>query len=53
VVRIATYPPRRTAGAGWRSAIVHASNERYTRPRAEVDAEIARFLAHQRKPRKK
>ena len=42
---IATYPPFRRAGdAEWRSRIVRSSNERYTRPRAQVDAEIARFL---------
>jgi hypothetical protein len=53
VVKIATYAPRRTPGAEWRSAIVRASNERYTRPRTEVDAEIARFLNHTQKPKKK
>jgi hypothetical protein len=42
---IATYPPfGRTRDTEWRSKIVRASNERYTRPRDHVDAEIARFL---------
>lgn len=49
---IATYPPFRTPGAEWRSTIVRASNERYTRPRSEVDAEIARFLGHTQNPEK-
>jgi hypothetical protein len=43
--RVATYPPfTRTRNAEWRRKIERASNERYTRPRAAVEAEIARFL---------
>jgi hypothetical protein len=42
---VATYPPfSKTYNAEWRSRIERASNERYTRPRAPVEAEIARFL---------
>jgi hypothetical protein len=43
--KVATYPPfRKTHNAEWRSRIERASNERYTSPRAEVEAMIARFL---------
>lgn len=43
--RMATYPPSaKERGAGWRENIVRASNERFTRSRAAVDAAIARFM---------
>ena len=43
--QVATYPPlTKDRDAEWRSRIERTSNERYTRPRAEVDARIARFL---------
>src|SRR5262249_42801221 len=43
--RIATYPPSpKGSGAGWRENIVRASNERFTKSRADVEAEITRFL---------
>jgi len=44
-VRVATYPPfGKTQNAEWRSRVERTSNERYTRPRSVVEAEIARFL---------
>jgi hypothetical protein len=43
--RIATYPPyRKTQNAEWRSRIENTSNERYTKPRAAVEAKLAAFL---------
>jgi hypothetical protein len=43
--RIATYPPfLKNTDAEWRSKIERTSNERYTTPRAAVEAAIARFL---------
>jgi hypothetical protein len=43
--QIATYPPfLREPGTEWRSRIERTSNERYTKPRDQVDAEIADFL---------
>lgn len=44
VERVAIYPPCRTPNAEWRSKIECASNERYTRPREDVDREISQFL---------
>jgi len=41
---VAVYPPCKTPNAEWRSKTVRTSNERYTRPRAEVDQAIRRFL---------
>lgn len=42
---MATYPPSaKGCGAGWRENIVRTSNERYTKPRAAVDAAIERFM---------
>ena len=50
--RIATYPPfQRNRDAEWRSKIERTSNERYTRSRVTVDAEIARFLLGQQNER--
>ena len=44
-IKVATYPPLpKTPGAEWRSRIERTSNERYTKPRAVVDAAISRFL---------
>jgi len=43
--RIATYPPfLKNSDAEWRSKVERTSNERYTRPRAMVEDQIARFL---------
>jgi hypothetical protein len=43
--RIATYPPyKKTQNAEWRSRIERTSNERYTKPRAAIEAAIAKFL---------
>jgi hypothetical protein len=43
--RIATYPPfSKNLDAEWRSKIERTSNERYTRRRVIVEAQIARFL---------
>jgi len=43
--RVATYPPfTREPNAEWRSRTEATSNERYTKPRAAVEARIARFL---------
>jgi hypothetical protein len=43
--QIATYPPLiREPGTEWRSRIEHTSSERYTKPRAGVEAKIGRFL---------
>jgi len=45
VERVVTYPPfMKTRDAEWRSKIVRTSNERYTKPRAAVEAKIAQFL---------
>jgi hypothetical protein len=42
---IKTYPPSmRGPDTEWRSRIERTSNERYTKPRAAVEAKIARFL---------
>jgi hypothetical protein len=42
---LATYPPfGKTHNAEWRSRIERTSNERYTKPRIRVEAEINRFL---------
>jgi len=44
---VLTYPPfTKDPDAEWRASIVRTSNERYTKPRADVDAAIARFLLH-------
>ena len=49
---IATYPPTpRKKGMASKESASGLSNARYTRPRAEVDAEIARFLARQFEPK--
>jgi hypothetical protein len=46
--RIATYPPfLKNSNAEWRRKIERTSNERYTNPRALVEAQIARFLLRQ------
>src|SRR5260370_27882378 len=43
--RVATYPPfTRTRNAEWRNKIERTSNERYTKPRTSVEANIARFV---------
>jgi hypothetical protein len=43
--KVATYPPfKKTYNAEWRSRIERTSNERYTKPRAEVEAKILQFL---------
>ena len=43
--KIATYPPfSKTQNAEWRSRIERTSNERYTKPRAAVEAAITKFL---------
>jgi hypothetical protein len=43
--QIATHPPlTRETGTEWHSQIERTSNERYTKPRAMVEARIARFL---------
>jgi hypothetical protein len=43
--QIATYPPSmKQRDAEWRSRTERTSNERYTKPRAAVDAKITRFL---------
>ena len=43
--QVATYPPfTREPGTEWRSRIERTSNERYTKPRAAVEAKIGRFL---------
>ena len=43
--KMATYrPSARERGSGWRENIIRASNERYARPRAAVDAAIERFM---------
>jgi hypothetical protein len=43
--QVATYPPSTgDPGTEWRSRIERASNERYTRPRAAVEAKLKRFL---------
>ena len=43
--QVATYPPStREPGTEWRSRIERTNNERYTKPRAAVEAKIARFL---------
>ena len=43
--KVATYPPfRKTQNAEWRSRIERSSNERYTKPRSEVEVMIGRFL---------
>jgi hypothetical protein len=50
--RIATLPPlTRGPDIEWRSRIACASNERYTKSRAAVDAMIRRFLLGSIKPR--
>ena len=42
---VATYPPLpKTPGAEWRSRIERTSNERYTKSRGDVEAEMGRFL---------
>jgi hypothetical protein len=47
---MATYPPFTGApGMEWRSRIERASNERYTKPRAEIEARLARFLLRENK----
>ena len=48
--QIATYPPStRGPNTEWRSKIERTSNERYTKPRSRVEAEIARFLLQGRR----
>ncbi len=43
--QVATYPPSsKDPGREWRCRIERTSNERYTKPRAAVDARIERFL---------
>src|ERR1019366_4800073 len=43
--QVSTYPPfSREPGTEWRSRIERTSNERYTKPRATVEAKIGRFL---------
>jgi hypothetical protein len=43
--QVATYPPfSRQPGTEWRSRVERTSNERYTKPRAVVEAKIVRFL---------
>ena len=43
--QVVTYPPlRKNRDAEWLSRIKRTSNERYTKPRAAVEAAIARFL---------
>jgi hypothetical protein len=43
--QVATYPPfLKDRDAEWRSRTERTSNERYTKPRAGVEARIARFL---------
>src|SRR5580704_5234868 len=43
--QVATYPPlTREPGTEWRARIERTSNERYTKPRAAVDAQLTRFL---------
>lgn len=45
-VRFATYPPEsRKHGMASKEKLIRLSNLRYTRPRAEIDAGIARILA--------
>jgi hypothetical protein len=44
--RIASYPPEsRKQGMASKEKLIRLSNLRYTRPRKEIDDEIARFLA--------
>jgi ABC-type oligopeptide transport system ATPase subunit len=46
--RIATYPPfLKNSDAEWRNRIERTSNERYTRRRVMVEAQIARFIVRQ------
>jgi hypothetical protein len=48
---VVTRPPlRKHKNAEWRQSLIRTSNERYTRPRAAVDAGIARFLLRKTKP---
>jgi hypothetical protein len=43
--QVATYPPfTKDRNAEWRSRSERTSNERYTKPRTEVEGKIARFL---------
>jgi hypothetical protein len=43
--QIATYPPStKDSGREWRSRIERTSNQRYTKPRVEVEVRIGRFL---------
>jgi len=43
--QVVTYPPfMREPGTEWRSRIERTSNERYTKPRADVEEKIGRFL---------
>ena len=43
--KVGTYPPfKKTHNAEWRSRIERRSNERYTRPRADIETSIERFL---------
>jgi hypothetical protein len=43
--QVATYPPfTREPGTEWRSRIERTSNERYTKPRATIEAKLTRFL---------
>jgi hypothetical protein len=42
---VSTYPPfLRTTGNAERARVVHTSTERWTRPRAELEAKLVRFL---------
>ena len=51
--RIATYPPfLKNSGAEWRIKVERTSSERYTRPRAEIEVQIARFLRRQHEEEK-
>jgi hypothetical protein len=50
--QVATYPPsNREPSAEWRSRTERTSNERYTKPRATVEAKIAGFLLRRMKER--
>ncbi len=43
--QVATYPPfTKEPGTEWRNRIERTSNERYTKPRALVEAKLTRFL---------
>ncbi len=51
--QVATYPPfTKNPDAEWRSRIERTSNERYTKPRAAVEAKIVLFLLRQTRRQK-